>query len=150
MTCPPNLRWEPGGSDWSLEAQTEGWRLRFKPGGSDWELQAEIEASRLRLKPGGWDWRLQAQIEAWSLRLRPGGSDWGLVAAIEACRLRFKPGGSDGSLGLYLGMGWDSPDSGKWPAGPREPEIEDFIKRMCHISVRIWRGSRLEKNGRPS
>ena len=51
---------------------------------------------------------------------------------------------------LYLGMGWDSPDSVKWPAGPRQPEIEDFIKRMCHISVRIWRDSRLEKNGRPA
>ena len=51
---------------------------------------------------------------------------------------------------LYLGMGWDSPDSGKWPARPQEPEIEHFIKRMCHISVRIWRDSRLEKNGRPA
>ena len=109
MTCTPNLRWKPGGSDWSLEAQTEGWRLRFKPGGSDWELQAEIEASRLRLKPGGWDWSLQAQIEGWSLRLRPGASAWGLVAAIEACRLRFKPGGSDGSLEAISGHGLGQP-----------------------------------------
>ena len=61
---------------------------------------AEIEASRLRLKPGASDSGLEAQIEAWWLRLKPAGSDSSLEAQMEAWR-------------LYLGMGWDSPDSGK-------------------------------------
>ena len=34
--------------------------------------------------------------------------------------------------------------------GLRKPENEDFIKRMYHISVRIWRNSRLEKKNRPA
>ena len=45
------FRLRPAGSDSSLEAQIEAWRLRFKPGGSDSSLGSEIQAWRLRFRP---------------------------------------------------------------------------------------------------
>ena len=45
--------------------------LRFKPGGSDSSLEAEIQACRLRFKPGGSDSGLEAEVHPW-LELLPG------------------------------------------------------------------------------
>ena len=47
-------------------------------------------------------------------------------------------------------MGRGRPDLRKRAAGPRGPENEDFIKRMCQISVRTGSGLRLEKKWPPS
>ena len=44
--------------------------LRFKPGGSDSSLEAEIQACRLRFKPGGSDSGLEAEVHPW-LELLP-------------------------------------------------------------------------------
>jgi len=49
----------------------QAYRLRFKPGGSDSSLEAEIQACRLRFKPGGSDSGLEAEVHPW-LELLPG------------------------------------------------------------------------------
>ena len=44
-------------------AQIDAWRLRFNPGGSESTLEAQIEPWRLRLSPGGSDWSPGADID---------------------------------------------------------------------------------------
>ena len=42
----------------------------------------------------------------------------------------------------------EAPDWGKWVGRPWGPELENVIKRMYHILIRIGRGPRLRKLGR--
>ena len=51
---------------WRLRAWSsrfKAWKLRFKPGSSDSSLEAQIQVWRLRFKPGGFDSSLEAQIQ---------------------------------------------------------------------------------------